>query len=778
MENLQRSAPQRLAAGLFTPALALNPVTLSLGWMAMYASYLQDATQRSILFLDVLRQRGNQFFAHEAAGAPPVLVFDYELLIDGADLPRPCNYLLYRIVPGADHQIDPTRRPFVIVDPRAGHGPGVSGTKEDSQIGVLLSAGHPVYFISFRPDPVPGQTLEDIGAAEAAFLREVSRLHPDAPKPCVTGNCQAGWAVAMLAAVAPDLAGPIILKGAPLAYWSGAYGTNPIRYTGGLWGGAWITSYLCALGNDRFDGAFLVQNFENLNPANTFWTKQYNVYANVDSEPARYLAFEKWWTGFFKLTTEEMEFIVNDLFVGNKLGTNQIQLSDGRPVSLKNIKAPIVVFASRGDNITPPQQALNWILDVYESDEEIVRDDQVIVYTLHEDIGHLGIFVSGRVARRETSAIYGTLEFIDQLMPGLYEMLIEPVDEMPYDRVAVLPQYRVRFVQRSLNDIRRLDDGRDEERYFDTFAQVSDVTTSLYKEVVDPWVRLGVTEQSAAALRELNPVRLQHYVFSNRNPWMWPVALMAEAARLNRRPVAADNPFLALEREMANTVETWLQSVGNVRDAGLELWFKSVYGPLGLGMLFPPREGRKVTIESEAERAFAAKAEHLRANIAEGGFRAAVARLIVLLSRADHDVEPRTISAVAQLVEHARFAGMQAEELRSLFKDQFLTVVLDRQGALTALPRLVPSREEREEAVALASQVVLAGDKPNLAEKAVLEAIATTLELAHDHPALGVAGSPNGAVDAEVAQLRAENERLRAELARLQEGQGLAVGND
>ncbi|MCS6883135.1 MAG: DUF3141 domain-containing protein [Oscillochloridaceae bacterium] len=772
------AAPQQSGANMFMPVLAFNPLTLSLGWMAAYLDYLQDASQRSVLFLDVLRQRGNQFFEHAAAGAPPVLRFEYELLIDGKDLPRPCNYILYRIIPEAGQEIDPKKRPFVIVDPRAGHGPGVGGMKEDSQIGVLLRAGHPVYFVSFRPDPVPGQTLEDIGIAEATFLREVLRRHPDAPKPCVTGNCQAGWAVTMLAAVAPDLTGPIILNGAPLAYWSGARGQNPMRYSGGLWGGAWITSYLCALGNDRFDGAYLVQNFENLNLANTFWTKQYNVYANIDTEPSRYLHFEKWWTGFFKLTTEEMEFIVNDLFVGNKLATNQIQLSDGRRVSLKNIKAPIVVFASRGDDITPPQQALNWILDVYENDEEIIRDDQVIVYTLHEDIGHLGIFVSGRVARRETTAIFGTLEFIDQLNPGLYEMLIEPADETPYDSISALPQYNIRFVQRSLNDLKRIDDGREEERYFDTFAQVSEVTTSWYKTFADPWVRLGVTEQSAEALRQLNPARLQHYFFSNRNPWMWPVAAMAEAARRNRRPVAADNPFVALEREVSHVIETWLQSVGNIRDAGLELWFKAVYGPMGLGMLFPPREQRKVPVESEAEQAFKARAEHLRVNIAEGGFRAAAARLIILLSRADKDVEPRTIHNINRLVDHPRFAGMQYEEARALFKDQFLTIALDRQGALAALPRLLPGREEREEAAALACQVVLAGDKPNMAEKAVLDEIAATLGLEADHLISSMAGSPNGEIGAELARLRAENERLRAELTRLREGEGLAVGND
>jgi len=35
-----------------------------------------------------------------------------------------------------------------------------------------------------------------------------------------------------------------------------------------------------------------VLNMELLNPANTYWTKQYNVYSNVDTEEDRYLNFE------------------------------------------------------------------------------------------------------------------------------------------------------------------------------------------------------------------------------------------------------------------------------------------------------------------------------------------------------------------------------------------------------------------------------------------------------------------------------------------------------
>src|SRR4051794_40525870 len=81
--------------------------------------YAVDATQRNLLYWDVMRQRGNQYNEHLAETAPHVLEYKAELLIDGRKLPRPVNYALVRIVPPAGAEIDPKRRPFVVVDPRA-----------------------------------------------------------------------------------------------------------------------------------------------------------------------------------------------------------------------------------------------------------------------------------------------------------------------------------------------------------------------------------------------------------------------------------------------------------------------------------------------------------------------------------------------------------------------------------------------------------------------------------------------------------------------------------
>ncbi|MGB8434452.1 MAG: DUF3141 domain-containing protein, partial [Burkholderiales bacterium] len=122
------------------------------------AQYAVDFAQRTVLFWDTLRQRGNNFVEHNREGLPPLLHFDYEMVVDGRRLARPVNYALVRIVPPEGVKIDPKRRPYVIIDPRAGHGPGIGGFKDDSQVGVALRDGHPVYFVIFFRDPEPGQT--------------------------------------------------------------------------------------------------------------------------------------------------------------------------------------------------------------------------------------------------------------------------------------------------------------------------------------------------------------------------------------------------------------------------------------------------------------------------------------------------------------------------------------------------------------------------------------------------------------------------------------------
>ncbi len=222
---------------------------------AEWAAYLLDAAQRCVLYWDVLRQRGDNYLAHEAAGTPPLLGFPYEIVLDGRTLERRSNYALVKLLPEDGRRPDPRRRPYLIIDPRAGQAAGIGASKAESQVGVALKAGHPVYFAIFFAHPEPGQTLADVCATHANFVRTVRGLHQDAPRPIVVGNCQGGWATALLAATNPDVTGPIVINGAPLAYWSGTRGRrHPMRYLGGLSGGAVPAMVLSDLGYGEFDG--------------------------------------------------------------------------------------------------------------------------------------------------------------------------------------------------------------------------------------------------------------------------------------------------------------------------------------------------------------------------------------------------------------------------------------------------------------------------------------------------------------------------------------------
>ena len=376
-------------------------------------------------------------------------------------------------------------------------------------------------------------------------------LQPEAEqKPLVIGNCQAGWAVMMLAAARPDLFGAVLIAGAPLSYWNGVHGKNPMRYTGGLLGGSWLTALSGDLGNGKFDGTNLVSNFESLNPANTLWTKQYNLWSKVDTEAERYLGFERWWGNHVLLNAEEMQVIADELFIGNRLATAEIVTKAGVRLDLREIKAPIVCFCSKGDNITPPQQALGWILDLYHSVEDIRAQEQTIVYAMHDSIGHLGIFVSGKVAKKEYAEFTSNIDLIDVLPPGLYEAVLVPKSAEDDNADLIFGDFLIRFEARTLDDIRALG-GNDEEdeRRFAAVARVSEINHGLYRTFMQPWIRASVSEEQADLLRRCHPLRLQFSMFSDENPLMRPVAQAAEWVRANRAPADPDNPLALVAAE-------------------------------------------------------------------------------------------------------------------------------------------------------------------------------------------------------------------------------------
>jgi hypothetical protein len=498
----------------------------------------------------------------------------------------------------------------------------------------------------------------------------------------------------LLAAMRPELFGPIIIAGSPLSYWAGVHGHNPMRYTGGLLGGSWLTALMGDLGNGKFDGAWIVSNFESLNPANTYWTKQHNLYAKIDTEPPRYLEFEQWWGGHVLLNAEEMQFIVDELFVGNRLATAEIRAHDGARVDLRNIRSPIVVFCSKGDNITPPQQALDWILDLYGSVDDIRAHGQTIVYAIHESIGHLGIFVSGSVAKKEHEEFASNIDLIDVLPPGLYEAVITPKRPDQASAELISGDYLVRFETRTLADIRALGgNDAEDERKFATVARLSETNLGLYRTFLQPWVRVCANEGLAKWMRQLHPLRLQFEVFSHANPFMRPLLAYADSARNNRQAVGQDNPFWQTQEQISQWIETSLDAYRDVRDHMYEAMFHAVYGSPVVQAMFGLRASdaqvRQKPGEDAAHRALIARRiGELRDGIVKGGPREALLRALIYVRMPDGVVDERGFNFLRCLREDAG-RGLSLTEFKELFREQFLMLLLDEDRAVEAIPDLL-----------------------------------------------------------------------------------------
>jgi hypothetical protein len=724
--------------GLELPAFPNFAAASSGTLMATGPEYMVDALQRSVLFLELLRRRGNEELEITSRPMATVLRYGHEVLMSGRALPRPINYSLSRIVQPPGIAIDPRKRPVVVIDPRAGQGPGIGGFKAESEIGDALNAGHPVYFIGFGAEPEPGQQFLDIVEGQVKFFERVVELHPDAPRPFAIGNCQAGYQTLMVAMLRPDLFGPCLVAGSPMSYWQGVHGKNPMRYTGGLLGGSWLTAMTSDLGNGKIDGTGLILNFDSLNPANWLWGKQYEVYANIDTGGERYLEFETWWGDFIQLGGDELQYLVDNLFIGDKLTRNQLRSSDGTTFDVRNITAPIIVFTSSGDNISPPPQTLGWILDLYRDVDDIRATGRTIVYCLSHKIGHLAIFVSSKVGAKEDEEFVQLMDVIDCLPPGLYEMVLSPrPDDMPAGGF-VTGDWIAQFTARSLDDIRAL--GRnspEDDRAFAAVARLSELNLSIYRTLMQPLVRALATQPAADLAQSLNPLRLSYTIFADGNPWMKGVKTLADVVTADRKPAAADNPFLALQAHVSDQITAALDGYRAARDQLVEQMFFGFYGsPFVQALLglddrsevrpFPGTSPEKLAARQARANAYAAK-------LTTGGFDEALTRAVLYAISADRMLDQRC--ALALNVARQKLMRLSIADFKVLVRDQFFVLQLEGERAVEALASLVPESDARKELLKQVHAIVSAGDPPIAAERDRLARLSQLLAVPVEKPA-------------------------------------------
>ena len=486
-----------------------------------------------------------------------------------------------------------------------------------------------------------------------------------------------------------------------------------MRYSGGLLGGSWLAALTSDLGHGKFDGAWLVQNFESQNPANTHWSKQYNLYSKIDTEASRYLGFERWWGGHVNLNAEEIQFIVDELFVGNNLAAGKIETSDGITIDLRNIRSPIVVFCSEGDNITPPQQALGWLLDLYDDVEDIRSHGQTIVYSIHASIGHLGIFVSGGVAKKEHAEFSSNIDLIDTLPPGLYEAVFESKSGDTTNPDLVSGDWIIRCEARTLDDIRALG-GNDaiDERRFATAARVSEINLALYRTFAQPLVRALVNPSLAEQMQQLHPLRLQYELFSNANPIMAPLAAMAEQVRSNRKPAAPDNPFNAVQEIASRQIVAAFDAWRNFSETLAERTFLAMYGSPALQAAVgidpaTTRPLRKAPKDPMHQELVQTRITELKSRIPVGGLREAMVRSLLYVGMKRAAVDERGFEAIRRI--RRNYSEIPLSAFKVLVREQFHMLLVDTEAALAAIPSMLPAdTDKRVKAIELVKQVISA----------------------------------------------------------------------
>ncbi|MCA1779992.1 MAG: DUF3141 domain-containing protein [Xanthomonadaceae bacterium] len=379
---------------------------------------------------------------------------------------------------------------------------------------------------------------------------------------------------------------------------------------------------------------------------------------------------------------------------------------------MRAIRAPIVVIASEGDNITPPPQALNWILDLYQDIEEIRANEQTIVYTVHPDVGHLGIFVSGRVAAKEHDSLVNSLDLIDTLPPGLFEMVIDEVVTESRDGLRC-ETYRMHFEERTLDAIRAYDDGREDEKPFQTVARFSEINEGLYSTFLAPWVKAFANTGVAGLTRVMNPQRLRYTMLSDANPCMAGLKATANLVRENRVEAPADNQWREAERFAIESAERMIEHSTQYRDLTIEQLFKAIWtNPLIQALAGEaathadsrkPATSRRRALEQIRDlklRTIAAR-EH------QGTFTDAILRVVYAAIKASGSVDASAFTAAREIwMKHPRFHELDRDTFITQAKEAALMVAFDEQQALEALPQLLPSKKDREQAIALIRRII------------------------------------------------------------------------
>jgi len=270
----------------------------------------------------------------------------------------------------------------------------------------------------------------------------------------------------------------------------------------------------------------------------------------------------------------------------------------------------------------------------------------------------------------------------------------------------------MRCEARTLDDIRAMGgNSPEDERRFAAAKRVSEINLAAYQKYLQPWIKGMVKPQMAEMMRNLHPLRLQYEAFSSQNPLMSAVKSLAERASEERKEGSTDNPFVAFQEQISKQIVNALDSWRDSQEALSEATFLAVYGSPALqaavGIDPQSAPSRRQEMSAAHRQMLDRRIAELKSKISEGGLREAAIRGLLYVGSARGMVDERSLEALRNVRRNDFGARLTLTEFKMLVREQFFMLLLDQEGALAAIPKLLPDNAKARQAAFVAIREVL-----------------------------------------------------------------------
>jgi hypothetical protein len=274
---------------------------------------------------------------------------------------------------------------------------------------------------------------------------------------------------------------------------------------------------------------------------------------------------------------------------------------------------------------------------------------------------------------------------------------------------------------------------------------VAEFNQRAYELFGRPLVQALSNEYAAKLSREFHPLRLQRWLFSDLNPWLWWLAPAAQAVKAQRQALAPDDPARKLESAVSELTSASLDCYRGLRDMAAEGAFFQIYGNLFAFYLGDERRAEVAALPANPrELSFVKEA---LASIDKGGYAEALARVAFLLAHKDEPLPLSRLQLARDLIEEYRefLPELPLDKLRAMGGEQEIIARYDPERAVETLPLLLVNPRDRDRLVTLLERVLadrrMQRVQPSAEQKAMLARIRRVLGTAERRSAGSRRGS-------------------------------------